>query len=64
MNSSDAQPDIGLPVQAPPVNREDAVTETAGQHPGAGVEAARTKCADLTGSARQMCYQAKYGIST
>jgi hypothetical protein len=64
MNNSDAQPDIALPVQSPPVNRENAATAPAGQHPAAGVEAARTKCADLTGPARQMCYHAKYGIST
>lgn len=63
MNDSHTRPDIALPVQAPPVHREDTAAP-AGPHVADGVEAARTQCADLTGPARQMCYHAKYGIST
>ncbi|MFJ9413124.1 hypothetical protein ACIRPT_03025 [Streptomyces sp. NPDC101227] len=59
MNNDDQQPKMTLPIQAPPVQRDDRSAQAA--TPGDnGIEAAR--CADLTGLARQMCF-ARGGLS-
>ncbi|WP_329583250.1 hypothetical protein [Streptomyces sp. NBC_01361] len=62
MDSSN-QPRITLPVQAPPVYRDDW-TEQAAWPAEAGVESAASGCGNLTGPARQMCYLQRYGITT
>ncbi|MFI6768483.1 hypothetical protein [Streptomyces sp. NPDC050355] len=60
MRELDKQPKITLPVQAPPVRRDDQ-GPAAAQVPADGVEAA-VRCADMTGIARQMCF-ARGGLS-
>ncbi|MER7585134.1 hypothetical protein [Kitasatospora sp. NPDC097691] len=51
------KPDRYLPVLAPPVRRDEQ--GEAGRLPGGpGVEASRSACAGLSGSARSMCYAA------
>jgi hypothetical protein len=57
------KPKITLPIQARPVHR-DQWTTPAGHNGENGVEAAKSRCADLPGAARQMCYSAVYGFST
>jgi hypothetical protein len=57
------QPKMALPIQAPPVRRDTCTTPAARQGQD-GVCAAKSQCADMTGSARQTCYEALYGIST
>lgn len=49
---------IRLPAQAPPVTR--MLSESRGSGNASGVSAAQTVCDDLTGLARQMCYDVMY----
>ncbi|WP_121751238.1 hypothetical protein [Streptomyces sp. E2N166] len=57
------RPRITLPVQAPPVYRDEQ-TEQAARTAEAGVESAASGCGNLTGPARQMCYLQRYGLTT
>ncbi|MFF8868358.1 hypothetical protein ACF08B_40765 [Streptomyces sp. NPDC015139] len=63
MSPANTEPRITPPLQAPPVYRNIHEAPQA-QHPDSGVEAARTRCADLPDPARQQCYAQLYGIST
>lgn len=64
MNQSARHPRIALPLQTRPVSRDQDWTAPAAQHAESGVEASKSRCAGLPGIARQMCYQAGYGITT
>ncbi|GGR00783.1 hypothetical protein GCM10010195_65750 [Kitasatospora griseola] len=64
MNQSAKHPKIALPLQARPVNRDEEWTGPAAQRAERGLEASRSRCASLPGIARQMCYQATYGVTT
>lgn len=63
MTRKTSRPMLTLPIQSRPVQRHQRSEAPARFH-GAGVEASKTRCADLTGPARQLCYQALYGVST
>jgi hypothetical protein len=52
---------IRLPLQSPPISRDNRVEEAYLSQ--AGVEASQTVCDGLTGLARQMCYAVEYGVS-
>jgi hypothetical protein len=56
-------PATALPIQARPVNRTEW-TGPCAQRADNSMEAAASRCADLTGIAQQMCYAAEYGITT
>jgi len=56
-----AQPTIRLPVQSPPISRDNWMGEAGLGH--SGVEASQTVCDGLKGLARQMCYATEYGVS-
>ncbi|WP_159007345.1 hypothetical protein [Streptomyces sp. NRRL S-813] len=58
MNAKERRPpDLKLPIQAPPVHREE---DGAPGHDGerSGVTPSLSRCAKLPGPARQMCYLA------
>ncbi|MER7541203.1 hypothetical protein ABTX77_41675 [Streptomyces sp. NPDC097704] len=63
MTDTRPRPTHALPLQSHPIHRDQLSKPAAGPH-GSGVEASKTRCADMTGPARQMCYQALYGVST
>jgi hypothetical protein len=61
MNTPPVEPTINLPVQAPAVLRDVWTSPAVDQERG-GIEAAKTRCSDLQGVARQMCYASEYGV--
>ncbi|WP_158697318.1 hypothetical protein [Streptomyces hokutonensis] len=63
MTDKRLQPTSALPIQSRPIHRDQHSEPAPGPH-NSGVEASKSRCADLTGPARQMCYQALYGLST
>ncbi|MFD5299567.1 hypothetical protein ACFWJU_30730 [Streptomyces mutabilis] len=63
MSDKKPQPLNALPIQSRPIHRSQCAEPAATPH-GIGVEASKTRCADMTGPARQMCYRALYGVST
>ncbi|MFE2302701.1 hypothetical protein ACFXAW_31455 [Streptomyces sp. NPDC059445] len=63
MTRKTSQPTSTLPIQSRPIQRDQRSEPSASPH-GTGVEASKTRCADLTGPARQLCYQTLYGVST
>jgi hypothetical protein len=52
---------IRLPVQSPPISRDNRMEEAHLSQ--SGVEASQTVCDGLRGLARQMCYAVEYGVS-
>jgi hypothetical protein len=54
---------MNLPIQAPPISRDDDWLGTPNQDTVGGVEAARSRCSYMRGLARQMCYATRYGVS-
>jgi hypothetical protein len=63
MTDKRPQPTNALPIQSRPIHRDQRSEPTADSY-GTGVEASKTRCADMTGPARQLCYQVLYGVST
>ncbi|MFH0521513.1 hypothetical protein ACHBTE_30560 [Streptomyces sp. M41] len=54
MHETPRHPGLTVPVQAPPVHR-DQREASAARAADRGVEAAKSVCGDLVGTARQMC---------
>jgi hypothetical protein len=51
-----------LPIQAPPVRRDEPGFRPARASTQHGVGASQSACSNLTGMARQMCYASQYGV--
>jgi len=54
---------MDIPLQSPPVLREDPISSASSDRNSRGVEPAQSRCSDKTGLARQMCYASLYGVS-
>jgi hypothetical protein len=51
-----------LPIQAPPIRRDEH-TGALAPHAEGGLAANQSACSSLRGLARQMCYATTYGVS-
>ena len=59
---SRTRPSMCLPIQAPPVRRDEPESRPARASAQHGVEASQSACSNLTGMARQLCYASQYGV--
>jgi hypothetical protein len=52
-----------IPLQSAPVLRDDPISSASPDRNSRGVEPAQSRCSNMKGLARQMCYASLYGVS-